>query len=188
MLLIINTQDSFVYNIVEIVRLYRNIDFDVVLPHDLQNIDIDKYNAIMLSPGAGLPSDYPQVQSLLRSVYKEKSIFGVCLGMQFIAELFDLKLVQLAAPKHGHTSYLILQNDSLIFQGYENGSEIGRYHSWVVDRKFTSNDIDIIATDEDDNIMAIEHNKFPIYGVQFHPESIITTNGNLILRNWLDTI
>ncbi len=188
MLLIINTQDSFVYNLVEIVRIYGKVDFDVVLPMDLPNINGSKYDAILLSPGAGLPQDYPQVQSLLKEIYKEKSIFGVCLGLQFIADLFGQKLVQINAPKHGHISKLEVIKDSLIFNNVENNCSIGRYHSWVMTPDFVSDDLEITALDEEGNVMAVQHKKLPIYGVQFHPESIISTYGRLIVDNWLDSL
>ncbi|MEG1899854.1 MAG: aminodeoxychorismate/anthranilate synthase component II [Bacteroidales bacterium] len=182
-ILVVNNNDSFVYNLVELLR--GKCSFDVVLTQNLYKGIESNYNMLLLSPGAGLPNNYPQMMQLIKRCSNTHSIFGVCLGCQAIAEAFGATLMQLPQPKHGHCSTLqILEGSELLFKNVPLKSNIGRYHSWVINPSSIPDSLKIIATDEENNIMAIRHATLPIYGVQFHPESIISDYGKIILENW----
>lgn len=184
-ILIVDNNDSFVYNLVEMLRLLG-------APHDLtihDKIDfsvLNDYSHILLSPGAGIPSNYPNMMRILSVCSASHSILGVCLGHQAIASHFGAGLTQLKRPLHGHTSKLVYidQSDALL-NGITENTRIGRYHSWIVSPENLPPDIIVSARDEERNIMAIRHNRLPLYGVQFHPESIITQSGITILANWI---
>lgn len=188
-ILVVNNNDSFIYNLVEYLRLNGNCIFDVVLTHELNFSTLSKYDAILLSPGAGLPGDYPEMMKLIdKSIYTH-SILGVCLGHQAISLYFGSKLRQLNIPKHGYCSKLnILEPLNILFQSVGEECEVGRYHSWVVDSKLLPPDLVVTSIDEDNNIMSISHSILPIHGVQFHPESIITHRGRIIINNWIESI
>lgn len=183
-ILLVDNNDSFVYNLVEILRLQCSVD--VVLTGDLyEGIEKD-YQKILLSPGAALPGNYPQMMQLISRCAKTHSILGVCLGCQAIGENFGASIIQLEFPKHGHCSRLkLLKKDEILFDGIPDNSHIGRYHSWVINPYLFPDTLEVLAIDEDDNIMAIKHRDLSIYGVQFHPESIISEYGRIMLENWI---
>ncbi|MEG2318648.1 MAG: aminodeoxychorismate/anthranilate synthase component II [Rikenellaceae bacterium] len=184
-ILVVDNNDSFVYNIVEILR--GRSEVDVCLSKDLYIGIEDRYDKIILSPGAGLPSDYPDMEKLILRCLKTHPIFGVCLGFQALAVALGASLKQLSAPKHGHSSSLnIIDTNDVLLRGVPCGSSVGRYHSWVVDSNSVPKEMIITSYDEDDNIMSFSHIELPIYGVQFHPESIITEHGVQMLLNFVN--
>ncbi|MBE9488341.1 MAG: aminodeoxychorismate/anthranilate synthase component II [Bacteroidetes bacterium] len=185
-ILVIDNHDSFVYNLVELLRANENCTFDVVLSDDIDLDLAEKYDMFLLSPGAGLPFQRPLMMKLIERYASSRSILGVCLGFQALAEAFGGELVQLPYPKHGHTSTLnILDGRDILYKGLPNNFNVGRYHSWVVNPQILPKDFYISSEDEDGNIMSMAHKTLPLYGVQFHPESIISQHGQQIINNWI---
>lgn len=187
-ILVIDNRDSFVYNLIEYLRINGKCEVDVVLS-DCVNFDtLDEYDGILFSPGAGIPADYPNMWRVIDQCKYSHSMLGVCLGHQAIAEYFGASLFQLELPRHGHCSNLKLLEGNRLTEGIVDGCSIGRYHSWIVSPYMLSNELKISATDEDGNVMMIRHKILPIYGVQFHPESIITEQGQKMINNWIEII
>lgn len=175
--LVVDNDDSFVYNIVEILRSMCHVT--VVNHREVKSMD--GFDALLLSPGAGLPSDYPMTMKLLQTAVGRCPILGVCLGHQAIAQHFGASLMQLPHPKHAHRSVLIKGEDAIL----ESVTAVGRYHSWVVSPDTLPNELMVTSRDEDGNIMSLRHVTLQIYGVQFHPESIITDGGADMFAAWL---
>lgn len=185
--LVVDNQDSFVYNLVEMLRV-QDIPFEVKRCEDLRfPLHREDFAGLLLSPGGGLPQDYPQMMQLIERYHTEFPILGVCLGHQAIGQYFGATLQQLSRPLHGHASELriTLSHDTLV-SNVSTDSAIGRYHSWVIDADTLPATLQAIALDEDDNIMIMRHVDYLVWGVQFHPESVITDEcGKMILNNWL---
>ena len=185
-ILVVDNHDSFVYNLVELLRANENCTFDVVLSDDLDLDLAEKYDMFLLSPGAGLPMERPMMMKLIEKYASSRSMLGVCLGFQALAEAFCGEIYQLPYPKHGHTSTLnVLESSDLLFKGLPKKFNVGRYHSWVVNPNVLPKGFYISSEDEDGNIMSMTHNTLPLYGVQFHPESIISQYGQQIIDNWI---
>ena len=188
-ILVVNNDDSFIYNLVELLRTNGNCTFDVVLRVDLRQIKVADYDAILLSPGSNLPQYYPEMMDLIAQCIETHSILGVCLGYQALAVHFGAALQLLSSPKHGHSSELTLAEVAVdLFKGISEPIIVGRYHSWVVDRASLPAKLIVSSIDEDGFVMSFRHNSQPIYGVQFHPESIMTTQGRLMINNWVAQI
>ena len=184
--LVVDCNDSFVYNLVQLLDESRLCAFRVVNVQDIPFNSLGDFSHILLSPGPGLPSDFPNLTTLLQVSHNTHAILGVCLGMQAIGEHFGCRLTQLSHPQHGHESALrIADKDELLFKNIEQHTVIGRYHSWVVDKDCLADDIIVTAYDDHDNIMAIRHKRYDIRGVQFHPESKMTLHGMKMIENWL---
>lgn len=188
MILVIDNYDSFTYNLVQYLgelgadlRVFRN---DRISVDDVKKMRPEK---ILLSPGPGEPKDAGISEDLVKAVAGKIPILGVCLGHQSIGEAFGGKIVSAKNIMHGKTS-LIYHCGKDIFKGVKNPFEATRYHSLVVDRKTFPKSLVITARthDKDREIMALKHRAYPIWGVQFHPESILTGEGKKILRNFLD--
>lgn len=182
-ILLVDNNDSFVYNLVEIIRPWCHLD--VVLEGNLYDGIEKEYQKIILSPGAGLPHDYPNMMQLITRCETTHSILGVCLGCQALASFFGAYLIQLPHPKHGHCSFMKILITNKLMNGLPNNTRIGRYHSWVINPSSLPDIIKVLAVDDNGNIMAIRHAQFPLYGVQFHPESIISEYGKLLLKNFI---
>jgi anthranilate synthase component 2 len=179
---IVDYYDSFTFNLAHYIE---GLGHEVVVISDA-NLDIAFLNAfdkILLSPGPGLPADTKTMFPILETYGKIKPILGICLGMQGIAAYYGQKLYNLNVVKHGVPAQVQLDNKASIFKNIPENIAVGLYHSWaiaLVDDQFKP-----IAWSEDQVLMAIEHEKFPLYGVQFHPESILTPEGKKILANFL---
>ena len=188
MILVIDNYDSFTYNLVQYLgelgaelEVYRN---DKISIDEVKSKNPEK---IVISPGPGEPRNAGISEPLIRSVGSEVPILGVCLGHQAIGEVFGGKIVHAKSIMHGKTS-LIYHNGKEIFEGVENPFEATRYHSLVVERKTLPGILNITAEtkDKDEEIMGLKHNEYPVWGVQFHPESILTGEGMRILRNFIE--
>src|SRR4051812_39300685 len=185
-LLVLDNYDSFVYNIVHIIKeLGYGKNLDVVRNDKIAVSEVASYDKILLSPGPGIPSEAGILLDLIKKYGPEKDIFGVCLGHQAIGETFGGSLINLDEVYHGQSIKTNIVQEDLIFKGVPKNFMSGRYHSWAVDPKSDLSNLVITALDDKGNIMALRHKKFNIRGVQFHPESILTENGKLILENWL---
>jgi len=185
-ILIIDNYDSFTYNLVHLVNeiglqceVWRNDKFKLE--------DVDAFDKIILSPGPGIPSEAGLLLDVIKKYAATKSIFGVCLGQQAIAEAFGGSLYNLKQPMHGiATPITVTDAQEQLFQGLPNQFKVGRYHSWVVDEKNLPEVLTVTAVDErDGSAMALRHQFYDVRGVQFHPESILTEFGKEMMQNWL---
>ena len=188
MILILDNYDSFVYNLAryceelgERVTVYRN---DALGLHDIARLDP---KAILLSPGPGRPEDAGIMVDLIQSFSGNWPILGICLGHQAIGHAFGARIERAREPMHGRASGLIETTGSL-FSGLENPGQVGRYHSLIISDDALPSSLKVTARSEGGEIMAIEHASHPTYGLQFHPESILTEQGYAILRNFLKLI
>lgn len=193
-ILVFDNYDSFTYNLVHLVENILNEKVDVFRNDEIAIDDIANYEKILLSPGPGIPSEAGILLPLIKRYASTHSILGVCLGHQAIAEAFGGKLENLSKVFHGlATPVTILDglqeshptNDW--FSGLEQTNMVGRYHSWVVKDESFPKELEITSRDENSMIMSLRHNQYDVQGVQFHPESILTPTGELMMRNWLKT-
>jgi anthranilate synthase component 2 len=150
--------------------------------------DVDAYDKIILSPGPGIPSEAGLLLEVIEKYSPTKSILGVCLGQQAIAEVFGGSLYNLSQPMHGIATPIKITDDQEgLFKGLPHSFKVGRYHSWVVKNDGFPEALKITAIDESDNsIMALSHREYDVRGVQFHPESILTEYGKEMMQNWLN--
>jgi anthranilate synthase component II len=190
-ILIFDNYDSFTYNLVHVVEKIIHDKVDVFRNDKISLEKINDYDKIILSPGPGLPAESGLLLSLIKEYASSKSILGVCLGQQAIAESFGGKLENLKNVYHGvATKIKVNQERTLsgndVFKELPNELEVGRYHSWIVSDEDFPQDLEITAEDENGYIMALRHKTFDVQGVQFHPESVLTPMGEKIMRNWLE--
>ncbi|MFP3918946.1 aminodeoxychorismate/anthranilate synthase component II [Lysinibacillus telephonicus] len=189
MILLIDNYDSFTYNLYQQisglgkeVSVVRN---DALTIHDIRNLNPE---AIVLSPGPGTPSEAGITVSVVKELYKEFPILGICLGHQSIGEAFGGKIVRAENIMHGKLSNLDYKQKSL-FKHLNEDLSVMRYHSLVIDPLTLHEDLEVIATSSDDGeIMAVQHKQYPTYGLQFHPESIGTKTGTKMIETFLDEI
>jgi anthranilate synthase component II len=186
-ILVFDNYDSFTYNLVHLVEKITSQKVDVYRNDQIALEDVQQYDKIILSPGPGIPSEAGLLLPLIKMYSTSKSILGVCLGHQAIAESFGAKLENLTKVFHGvATPIQILNPQSNLLKNLGNSISVGRYHSWVVNTEaFPNDELEITATDDNGYIMAMQHKKYDVQSVQFHPESILTPDGEKILRNWL---
>jgi len=184
--LILDNYDSFTYNLVHYVEANPNYEVDVFRNDEISIDDIDKYETIILSPGPGLPRDAGILKEVISTYASSKKILGVCLGMQAIGEVYGGELINLDDVFHGIATPLTVTNPSdLLFKGLPSSFDIGRYHSWVVSNKNFPEVLDITSIEENGQIMSLKHKEHRLYGVQFHPESILTEHGKEMINNFL---
>lgn len=184
-ILVLDNYDSFTYNLVHLVEKVSNAEVHVHRNDKISIEDVSNFDKILLSPGPGLPKDAGIMPELLKTYAASKSILGVCLGMQAIGECFGATLKNLETVYHGIATPINLTSENKLFAGCPKTFNVGRYHSWVVDHTNLPNELEITATDAYGNIMAIAHKTFDVQGVQFHPESILSEYGDVIITNWL---
>lgn len=186
-LLVFDNYDSFTYNLVHLVKqVDESIEVDVFRNDEIPLENVKTYDKIILSPGPGIPSEAGQLLPLIREYASSKSILGVCLGHQAIGEAFGGKLVNLSTVYHGVALNCQLHTANCqLFKGLPGEIPVGRYHSWVVSTEGFPESLEITAKDDNGYIMALQHRTYDIQGVQFHPESVLTPDGETILRNWL---
>ena len=150
---------------------------------DMNTISI--YDKIIISPGPGLPSEYPLLNDIIRSYYQKKSILGICLGHQAIAQYFGAQLENLPLVKHGVSSKLYNKKNTYIFKNLPNNFKIGHYHSWVVSHRNFPLTLEVTSTNSENIITSFKHKKYDVNAMQFHPESILTEYGKKIIQLWL---
>lgn len=182
--LIVDCHDSFVYNLVQLVRECEAVPH-LVSCDEVEVASVDHYDRVLLSPGPGLPCEAGRLLDIVRRASGRVPVLGVCLGLQAIAEVFGGRLRQLAEVYHGIASSCHITADDELFSGLENPFVVGRYHSWVVDRTGLPACLETTAQSPDGEIMALRHRTLDVRGVQFHPESILTPSGRHLLENWL---
>lgn len=186
-ILVFDNYDSFTYNLVHLVEYIIGERVDVYRNDQINLEDVKKYDKIILSPGPGIPAESGLLLPLIKEYAASKSILGVCLGEQAIGEAFGGKLINLKNVYHGvATSIKLLDRNTRIFRNLPEQIEAGRYHSWIVSEENFPDCLEITARDEDNYIMALQHKTLDVCGVQFHPESVLTPDGERIMRNWLE--
>ncbi|MBP5361216.1 MAG: aminodeoxychorismate/anthranilate synthase component II [Bacteroidaceae bacterium] len=181
---IIDNYDSFTYNLAHLVRalgaevrVLRNDQFRIE-----QLADADK---LLLSPGPGIPEEAGLLLEVIKAYAGKKPILGVCLGHQAIGEIFGAKLVNLSEVFHGVQTPAVIEREDYLFEGLPQQIMVGRYHSWVVDADCLPPQLEITARSKERQIMALRHKDYDIRGIQFHPESVLTPEGQKIISNWL---
>lgn len=182
---IIDNYDSFTYNLAHLVKelgasvtVYRNDQFSLN--------QLEPFDKILLSPGPGIPSEAGLLTDVIRTYAGRKPMLGVCLGHQAIGEVFGARLSNLPEVYHGVATPCELVGHDALFAGMESRFTIGRYHSWVVSREDFPETLEVTALSDDGNIMALRHRNYAIWGIQFHPESVLTPDGRQIIANWLE--
>lgn len=184
-LVIIDNYDSFTYNLYHLVKELGVTRVDVVRNDKFRLEDINPYDKILLSPGPGIPSEAGLLLPVISRYAATKSILGVCLGHQAIAESFGATLINLEDVYHGVSTPVKVVGEDILFKGLPQTFEVGRYHSWAVSPVKLPSCISITAIDEEGAIMALRHEEYDVHGIQFHPESILTPCGKEIVANWL---
>lgn len=186
-ILVFDNYDSFTYNLVHLVEKITHEKVDVYRNDQISLEKIKEYDKIILSPGPGIPSEAGLLLEVIREYAPTKSILGVCLGHQAIGEVFGGELENLSTVFHGvATPCHLSTHNCQLFQGLPAQIEVGRYHSWVVKEEGFPEDLEITARDDNNYIMGLQHKKYDVKGVQFHPESVLTPDGEKIIRNWLN--
>lgn len=184
-ILVIDNYDSFTYNLVHLLSelgheatVWRNDKFELA--------DVEQFDKILLSPGPGIPSEAGLLLDVIKTYAPTKSIMGVCLGQQAIAEVFGGKLYNLSKPVHGTATDIEVTTDSdITFSNLPKVFKVGRYHSWAVQTEELPEGLEVTAIDKHGVIMALRHKNFDVRGVQFHPESVLTEYGKEMINNWL---
>lgn len=185
-ILVFDNYDSFTYNLVQMIERILDKKVDVYRNDEISLEDIDQYDKIILSPGPGIPEEAGILLDLIKKYAPTKSILGVCLGQQAIAEAFGGNLINLSEIFHGVATEAIQISDHKLFTDLPQTLEVGRYHSWAVDPENFPEELDITSTDSKGMIMSLKHKTYDVHGVQYHPESILTPDGETIIRNFLN--
>jgi len=190
-ILVFDNYDSFTYNLVHLVEKITRVKVEVWRNDQISLEKVKDFDKIILSPGPGIPVEAGLLLPLIREYASSKSILGVCLGHQAIGEAFGGTLVNLTKVYHGVATPIEVKSQnskvkSPLFSGLPERFDVGRYHSWVVSDQDFPEEPEITAVDDNGYIMGLQHKTFDVQGVQFHPESVLTPDGEKILRNWLD--
>ena len=190
-ILIFDNYDSFTYNLLHVVEKIINDKVDVYRNDKIPIEKVKEYDKIILSPGPGIPVESGLLLPLIKEYASSKSILGVCLGQQAIGEAFGGSLINLSTVYHGVATKIKInpertksKND--VFNLLDTELEVGRYHSWIVSKEDFPKELEITAEDENGYIMALRHKTFDVQGVQFHPESVLTPMGEMMMKNWLN--
>ena len=189
-ILVFDNYDSFTYNLVHLLEKIIHDKVTVARNDEIALEEVDKYDKIILSPGPGIPKEAGLLIPLIKEYAATKSILGVCLGHQAIGEAFGGTLVNLTTVYHGVALPVIVDekrrktaND--LFIDLPANMLVGRYHSWVIDKVGFPEELEVVAEDNNGYIMALQHKLYDIKGVQFHPESVLTPDGEKMIRNWV---
>jgi anthranilate synthase component II len=201
-ILVFDNYDSFTYNLVHLVEKILHQKVDVFRNDKIPLEKVKEYDKIILSPGPGVPEEAGLLVPLIKEYASSKSILGVCLGHQAIGEAFGGRLINLSTVYHGvATAVKIVKRETSnvddisrftshlsrtdLFKDLPEKFEAGRYHSWIVSDENFPDELEVTARDDNNYIMALQHKKYDVQGVQFHPESVLTPDGEKIMRNWL---
>ncbi|MBK8830265.1 MAG: aminodeoxychorismate/anthranilate synthase component II [Saprospiraceae bacterium] len=186
-IVLIDNYDSFTHNLAQYLKEQDRVCLTILKNDAFELKELDSFDRIVISPGPGLPAVAGKIIPVINHYSGKVPILGICLGLQAIYEAFGGRLFNLPLVQHGVTSTVsILDLDDLIFKGISNPFLAGRYHSWVCDPVYLPDSLIITATDQKGNIMACRHKSHHTYGLQFHPESILTPDGKAIIRNFIE--
>lgn len=185
-ILILDNYDSFTYNLVQMTEQILGERVQVAKNDEISVAQAAQFDKIIISPGPGVPAEAGILKELIAELHKEIPMLGICLGLQAIAECFGGKLINLHQIYHGVASpVIILNTECKLFQSIPQNFEAGRYHSWAVHPETFPKELEVTAVDADGIIMALQHRKFDLHAVQFHPESVLTPQGKKIISNFL---
>ena len=186
-ILVFDNYDSFTYNLVHLIReLGYGSQMEIHRNDKISLNEVDKFDKILLSPGPGIPSEAGTMMELIKTYAPTKSIFGVCLGHQGIAEAFGARIYNMPLVLHGIANQVhISDKDENLFFNVPAQFEVSHYHSWAVVEESVNGSLKITAVDENGQVMGLRHLTYDVSGVQFHPESILTEYGKEIMLNWL---
>ncbi|MCI5056392.1 MAG: aminodeoxychorismate/anthranilate synthase component II [Flavobacteriales bacterium] len=182
--LILDNYDSFTYNLVHLVEQVEE-DFEVHRNDKILLKDVGKFDNIIISPGPGLPSESGILMDILKQYHSQKKILGVCLGLQAIVEFFGGKLFNMPEVRHGIEIENQIVKETDIFTGIPKTHIVGLYHSWAAEEKHLPETLEITSRSNENIIMSVRHKSLPIYGVQYHPESVMSEYGIQLIDNWL---
>lgn len=185
-ILILDNYDSFTYNLYHLVKELGATGIEVHRNDKITLRDVDRFDKIILSPGPGIPREAGLLLPVIRQYAPSKCMLGVCLGHQAIAEAFGAELHNLDNVYHGLQTPVHIIADSPLFAGLPAEILVGRYHSWVVNPEQMPDCLTVTAKSNEDHIMSLQHNTYKLYGIQFHPESILTPQGKTIIQNFLN--
>ena len=184
-ILVLDNYDSFTYNLVQMIEQIIGEKVEVFRNDQISLEDIEKYDKIILSPGPGIPEEAGILLDLIKKYAPTKSIFGVCLGQQAIAEAFGGSLINLSEIFHGVATESNQIKEHKILKNLPETLEVGRYHSWAVNPDDFPEELEITSVDDSGMIMSLKHKEYDVHAVQYHPESILTPKGRQILENFL---
>ncbi|MBW8359205.1 MAG: aminodeoxychorismate/anthranilate synthase component II [Weeksellaceae bacterium] len=185
-ILVLDNYDSFTYNLVQMTEQIIGKHVFVSKNDEISLEEVERFDKIILSPGPGIPSESGILLELIRNFYTKKSLLGICLGQQAIAEVFGGSLFNLREIYHGvATEVQVLGADSKLFRNLPEKFNAGRYHSWAVNPAGFPEELEITATDSEGMIMALQHRIHDVHAVQFHPESVLTPLGRQMLMNFI---
>ena len=185
-ILLLDNYDSFTHNLLHYLEKVTDIPVDVIRNDVISLAEVEKYDSIVLSPGPGLPEEAGVLMPLISRFKEEKKILGVCLGHQALAVSYGANLTNLPQVSHGIAATIDIKSNTGIFGECPNQLKVGRYHSWTVKEADLPSELNADAIDPENNVMAFSHKSLPLYGVQFHPESILTEFGEEMIRNWVE--
>lgn len=188
-LLIIDNNDSFTFNLVQIIEEWGKCRYDIIKPLQAPELETIGYDKVLISPGPGIPSEYEYFNRFISENYKEKPILGVCLGHQALGVFFGARLIHAPEIFHGKFSETTINQSifsGVLYRGIPSPFRAGRYHSWILDPHSFPDSLEVTAHTDDGIIMSFSHKTYPVNGVQFHPESYMTRQGRRIIQNWLE--
>ncbi|WP_439181602.1 anthranilate synthase component II [Carboxylicivirga taeanensis] len=186
-ILVLDNYDSFTYNLVHYVEEIIDAKVDVFRNDEISLADVAQYDKILLSPGPGIPDEAGILKEVIKTYAASKSILGVCLGCQAIAEVFGGSIRNLNKVYHGvATPVTIINKAEYLFKGLPDSFKAGRYHSWVVNEEDLPAELLITSKEAEGQIMGLMHKEYDVRGVQFHPESVLTEHGKQMIRNWIE--
>lgn len=185
-ILVLDNYDSFTYNLVQMIEQITDARVDVFRNDQISLEDIEKYDKIVLSPGPGIPEEAGILLDVIKKYAPSKSILGVCLGQQAIAEAFGGSLINLSEIYHGVATEATKITNHKILHNLPDILEVGRYHSWAVNPEDFPAELEITSVDENGMIMSLKHTTYDVHAVQYHPESILTPHGKQILENFIN--
>jgi anthranilate synthase component II len=185
-ILLVDNYDSFTWNIAHCIRNHPGVNLQIIEANEVDLKKVASYDKILFSPGPDLPRQGNMMEKILAEYSTRKPIFGICLGLQAIWTFFGGKLLQMEEPVHGRKRVIKKTgNPSLLLSNIPDNFEAGLYHSWIADNSYVPHQITVTAITEEGLIMGIRHRLYDIEAVQFHPESIMTPLGKIMINSWL---
>jgi anthranilate synthase component 2 len=185
-ILVIDNYDSFTYNLVHIIRELGHV-MDIFRNDKIELEEVKQYDKILLSPGPGIPDEAGIMKQVIKEYSHSKSILGICLGHQGIAEVFGAKLFNIPKVLHGVTSQTeVIDRSEYLFKNTPDFFQATHYHSWAVVKQSLNENLKITATNREGLVMGLSHVKYDVKGLQFHPESIMTPEGPAMIKNWIN--